>query len=87
MVKVIIELDSAISAARDCLLGKIEIANDAATSVATNGKLGSYNCKLYQRGGKKIWKEVKVKDFDRKKLGAYDLLYLALKEAVGNRNE
>lgn len=63
-------------------LGTAEIFNDA-TGTTTRG---NYGFRLFSRN-KRLYKEGEVKDFPRKRLLAYDLLYRVLREAMGERNE
>ncbi len=66
-------------------LGTAKIWNDG-TSLDT--KIGNYKFSLLKwRGAKGIWKEGKLKNFPRKRLGAWDLLYRALGEVIGGRNK
>lgn len=50
---------------------------------------GDYNVWLSRRGQQinTVWKRGRVEGFPRKRLGAYDLLYRALRVIVGPRNE
>lgn len=65
-------------------LGTIDIANDATGTLTS----GNYKAKLSKRGNpKSIWKTAEIKNFPRKQKGAYDLLYLVLKNSVGERNK
>ena len=50
--------------------------------------IGNYNVRISKRGNPKtVWKRGTVKNFKRKSRGAWDLLYLALKNIVGKRND
>ncbi len=60
----------------------INIGNDG-TGTPTRG---NYRAALSRKGAKSVWKSCEVKNFPRKKLGVYDLLYRVLKKVVGNRN-
>jgi hypothetical protein len=65
-------------------LGTAIITNDA-TGTETSG---NYTVILSRRGSpKSCWKAGKVKGFPRKTRGAWDLLYLALKNIVEERNQ
>lgn len=73
------------------VLGVVEIANDVAETIRTQGVYGNYNVTLYKwnkakdgKGG--VWKRGRVVRFPRKVLGSYDLLYRALRDTVGSRN-
>lgn len=84
MIKVTVELVSAVSSSRDRHLGTAYIVNDG-TGSAT---VGDYDVTLSQFGKPDvIWRSGKVKNFKRRTLGPWDLLYLALKEIVGERNK
>jgi hypothetical protein len=89
MIRITMELVSAISPDRNRVLGIAEIANDGKESVATKGMYGSYTAKFSKWSPKltETWKSGKVENFNRIKRGAWDLLYLALKSAVGERND
>lgn len=84
MIKVTIELISAISPTRNKILGIIEIAN---WGKIING-LSNYTVKLSKWEPKlnETWKASVVLHFDRVKRGPYDLLYLALQSCLGQRN-
>ena len=74
-------------------IGRATLTNMQNTTLATRGKKGDYLVEF--RGGvhgraeitSRLWKRGVVKDFDRQRRGAWDLLYLALKKALGGRNE
>jgi hypothetical protein len=63
-------------------LGTVEIANDA-TGTATRG---NYNVKVKGKDGR-VLRTGRVEGFPRKRLLGADLLYRALRETVGERNE
>lgn len=88
MIRVTVELVSAIHPSRSKVLGIAEIANDGGESVATNGDKGSYDVALSKWAPKtsQTWKRGRVEGFDRKHRGPWDLLYLALRSCVGYRN-
>lgn len=52
------------------------------------GRLGTYHVRLSKRGKHqdRLWRKGEVRDFPRKRLGGWDLLYLALRDIVGERN-
>ncbi len=89
MIRVTIELISAIHPNRNTVLGVAEIANDEKTSNETGGRLGSYSVKLSKWAPmlNDVWKRGRVENFDRVKRGPWDLLYLALRSCVGSRNK
>jgi hypothetical protein len=64
-------------------IGVIRISNDG-TGDHTRG---NYDVTLYKRGSKGVWRTGKIRDFPRKSLGPYDLIYRALKIIVGDRND
>ena len=70
------------------MLGIATISNDGKRSQAMEGRRGSYSVRLSKWTPKQneTWKRGRVDDFDRKKRGPWDLLYLALKACVGDRN-
>jgi hypothetical protein len=81
MLLVTVELISAVDGHREILgQGKISLQewNDS-------GTIGSYAVDLSRRSGKGVWKRGVVTGFPRKRLLAWDLLYRALKEVVGDR--
>jgi len=88
MIRITVELVSAIDPSRNKVLGVAEIANDGKTSAGTKGALGSYTVRLSKWAPKlnQTWKTCRVEGFDRKNRGSWDLLYLALKNIVGRRN-
>jgi hypothetical protein len=65
-------------------LGTAEIWNDATGTL----DVGNYKYRLSKWGRPDVnWKEGKVKGFPRKSRGAWDLLYLVLRDAVASRNK
>lgn len=84
MIRVTVELVSAIHPSRSRLLGVAIIANDGTGTVnkcdydATFSKWAPKHTEAWKRG--------KVAGFARMSRGAWDLLYLALRDAVGSRN-
>lgn len=81
MLRVTIELVRFGNEADKHKLGVVEIANDA----SGNREIGNYNYRLYGEDGK-IFKSGRVEDFPRLCLNAFDLLFRALKDAIGVRN-
>lgn len=74
------------------VLARAELYNDGGES--TDGKdsiMGSYKIRLY--GGtqhpnlSKVWRTGNVRHFPRLRLGVWDLLFRALRDAVGFRNK
>lgn len=88
MIKVTIELVSAINPKNSKILGIAKICNDGETSLQTQGRKGTYNFSLSKWSPKldEIWKRGSVVGFDRTKRGSWDLLYLCLKNVLGERN-
>jgi len=72
--------------------GRMLIMNQMTTTQETRGELGDYLAEA--RGGvygrpdlmNRVWKSGQVRRFNRKTRGAWDLLYLALRGLVGDRN-
>jgi len=84
MVRITIELLPGGDEGRKRHLGTALIVNDG---TGTTSRC-SYYVKLSKWGAPNItWKKGRVEDFDRKKRGPWDLLYLALRNIVGSRNE
>lgn len=89
MIVVRVELHSAITG-RVTTLGTAHLAND----VTGTPDLGNYEVAFYKRGVTNprvrqtagLWRAGKVTGFPRKRLLAWDLLYRALGEVVGDRN-
>lgn len=63
--------------------GYATIVNDGSGTLTA----GNYKVAISQVDGDRPWKEGQVKGFPRKRLGAWDLLYRALREVVGERNK
>ena len=83
MIRVTVELVSAVAPSRDIILGIAEICNDGTGDKDT----GNYKVTLSKFGGSGVWKTGEVKNFDRINRGAWDLLYIILKKLVGGRNK
>ncbi len=72
--------------------GRAYIINDKNRTVSSDLKLGDYDAQflggVYGREDllKKVWKKTKVLKFDRINRGAWDLIFIALKNIVGGRN-
>lgn len=82
MIRVRVELISARTG-ETTLLGQAIIANTGKGS-ETRGK---YLYRLSKRRRQRdLWREGFIDDFPRKRLGPWDLLYRALRDAVGDRN-
>lgn len=63
------------------LLGEAFIANDCSGSATR----GNYTTRLVNSQGR-LFRAGAVKNFPRKRLNAFDLLFRALRETVGSRN-
>jgi len=85
MIRITIELISAVHPSRSKILGIAEIANDGSSN---SPFVGSYNVRLNKMAPKEreLWKIGRVVAFPRKKKGVWDLLYVALRNIVGPRN-
>ena len=88
MIRVTVELCPGGDESKARVLGVGRIANDLWDSVVTNGAQGSYIATFSKWAPKQgeTWKRAQVSGFDRIKRGPWDLLYLALRRAVGSRN-
>ena len=83
MIRVTVELVPHGIEGRKKHLGTAEIWNDATGNLAT----GNYGYRLSRRGQPNSdWKSGEVKGFPRKRLGGWDLLFRALRNAVADRN-
>lgn len=87
MIRVTVELISGRTG-KASVLGIATIANDVQQTIESRGDLGSYDARFskWAPKEKEIWKRGRVENFDRRRRGPWDLLYLALKSAVGSRN-
>jgi len=88
MIKVTVELDSAISSSRDKVLGIMTISNDGMLSVETAGRRASYDVHI-SKGGQAIKQtlfECKIENFPRKRDNVWDLIYLALERRQTAKN-
>lgn len=72
MIRVTVELISAVSPSRNKVLGKAEISNIGGTATR-----GHYRYKVYGKGGKKMHEGV-LKNMPRKQMNGWDLLTLLL---------
>lgn len=75
--------------------GRPERKYHLGTAVLTNdgtgtGHVGHYKFQIGRRGVEDIrarpWRTGEVKNFPRQRLGVWDLLFRALKDAIGKRN-
>ncbi|KKM20438.1 hypothetical protein LCGC14_1645380 [marine sediment metagenome] len=87
MIKVTVELVSAVHPSRNRLLGIATIANDGLGEDG-DGKIADYNYTLSMAGRRynETWKQGSIQGFPRKQKGGWDLLYRILRDAVGYRN-
>ena len=85
MLKITIELISAADERWHREKWEAELFNTAKNP--QHPARGDYILNIVRKGGGPIWKQGAVKNFPRQKLGPWDLLYRALKDAVGDRNE
>lgn len=82
MIRVTVELIP-LGFLRPVHLGTADIINDGS---GTRGS-GNYTVRLSRRGQPtSIWKTGTVHGFPRLRMGAWDLLFRALREIVGGRN-
>jgi hypothetical protein len=81
MLRIRVELHHAVTR-KVTTIGVAEITNDGTTG---STEIGNYNYRLYLEDGK-LWKSGRVEDFPRLCLNAFDLLFRALKDAIGVRN-
>jgi hypothetical protein len=88
MIRITIELVSAIGSNRSKILGIAEITNDGELSKNTDGSKGGYDVRLSKWAPKlrETWKKGRVEGFDRINRGPWDLLFIALRNIVGSRN-
>jgi hypothetical protein len=82
MIRVTVELISAVTGKTETL-GVGTITNDGTGTIAC----GNYRVHLSRRTPGPPWRSANLYDFPRRKLCAWDLLYRALRETVGARNE
>lgn len=82
MIVVKVELWPFGSESRKRILGEAHIINDATGSKTK----GNYKFKLFKKNKHGIWKTGEIKNFPRLRRNGYDLLYLCLKQIVGDRN-
>ena len=83
MIRVTIELVSAVAPDRSRVLRIAEIANVA----HVEGDIYAYNYRLSKWAPKlaETWRGGRVAHFNRKRHGPWDLLYSVLQQAVGKR--
>jgi len=88
MIKVTIEMLPGGMELGKYHLGTVFISNDlSASTKGAESPLGNYKVRLTKKDKPtQAWKEGYVKGFRRLERGAFDLLYLALKNTIGGRN-
>jgi len=96
MIRITVELISAVSDDRSRLLGMAEISNEG--PIGPGSRICKYNVRLSKTlPGREdeVWKrgtplmvfdEANIDRFDSVHRGVWDLLYLALKAIIGTRN-
>lgn len=86
MIKIIVELHPFGDSSKKKVLAIANIINDGSGDLNN----GNYDIKLSKVDRKnepvKIWKEGRVEGFKRQRKGVWDLLYLGLKNIIGDRN-
>lgn len=82
MIKITVELDSAISEDRDAVLGTATISLQ---EVNNKGTVGGYRAVFRDKAGR-VLRDVTIEGFPRKRLLAWDLLTRCLEQAFGERN-
>lgn len=87
MIRVTVELVSAVSPDRDRLLGVMTIANTGPLDKSAPNVCG-YDVRLskWAPQEKITWRSGKVTKFDRVQRGPWDLMYLCLRATVARRN-
>lgn len=83
MIYVRVELWRGGDPHRRVLLGEARISN--VSRLGRQATRGHYLVELTDKAGRN-WRACSIKDFPRKRLLAWDLLYRALRQAVGGRN-
>jgi hypothetical protein len=63
------------------VLGRIDIANNLADSIASGGKRGSYDCTIWKKR-KAPWKRIKLKNFPRKSYHPWEMVRQILNTAA-----
>lgn len=88
MLRVTVELIGASTGTRK-VLGICHIANDGKATTLFSPDRGDYDATFSKWAPKQneVWRRGRVTGFDRVRRGAWDLLYLALRSAVGDRNQ
>lgn len=71
MIVITVQLKSARGRSEDKTLGVMEIWNDATGTETT----GHYQFRIWKQGGKGVWQGGSVRNFPRKRLGCWDLMY------------
>lgn len=83
MIRITVELIPSLNPDQVQHLGTAIIANDGSGTLTS----GNYTVRLSRRGAPlSVQHRGRVERFPRQRLGAWDLLYRALKATVGDRN-
>jgi len=83
MIRITVEMVPFGLEAKKRVILKAEIAN--VSGIGTSK--ADYRYQLSRKGNpESIWKRGKIKDFQRKRRNAWDLIYVVLKDVVGSRN-
>jgi hypothetical protein len=88
MIRITIEMVPLGNEKRAYVMAQGLIHNDGRGTCARGNYFASISRVAHGRTlvGGGWWKEVKIKDFPRTRLGVWDLLYRSLRELVGDRN-
>lgn len=81
MIRVTLDLISAVAADRSRRIGHADIVNIGGTE-----HIGSYLVRLYLGRPGVVWRECRLDGFPRKRLNAWDLLCRGLATILGNQN-
>lgn len=84
MIRIQVDLFSAVSPDRSRPLGTAVIFNRREKTLATGGVKGDYTIRIFGRGRNrnKIWREANVEDFPRKSKTVWYLIQRLLNEAL-----
>jgi len=81
VIVVTVELWPGGDKSRAQVLGRAAIINEGTGTLSR----GTYAATFSDKAGR-LWRAIEVRGFPRKRLLAWDLLYRALRDAVGERN-
>lgn len=82
MIRITVELVSAIHPSRSKLLGVAIVANNGRRSAQTNGARGDYAYAFSSGRNNRLWRKGTVENFPRKSLNVWHLLQRCLTQAV-----